>query len=94
MPIKELRAKYGPELKAQRAVNRAIRAEIPGGAECLDAVGAAFRLKKALRELGHPDLAEANRACAILDGIAAGMADEIARRYNLATSEKKSADRG
>ena len=38
MPIKELREKYG-KTKSAQAINAGIRAEIPGGADLLDALG-------------------------------------------------------
>ena len=37
MPLKELKTKYGGT-KARESINRAIRAECPGGGECLDAL--------------------------------------------------------
>ncbi len=39
MGIRDLKARYGTSLRTSQAFNRAIRAEIPGGAAVLDALG-------------------------------------------------------
>lgn len=76
MSFRDLRAKYG-DLKAKRAVNAAIRGEIPGGNETLDAL-AQLRSNSVLLSSDAGQLAER----LILDIIDA-QAQEIARRYNL-----------
>ncbi len=44
MPVKELREAYG-NAKTWQAMNRAVRKEIPGGDELLDAIGLAAPLR-------------------------------------------------
>lgn len=84
MPIRDLREKYGSG-KARELVNRAIRAEIPGGAAVLDRLA---RWRHGLRELVEAGEAtpheEADYRAAVEERDR--MADEIARRYGLKTN--------
>jgi hypothetical protein len=85
MPLRELRAKYGKTSgPAREAINRAIRAEVPGGGIVLDLLAltrnAADRLgweeadgRPSLLRVLHERLAEA----------ANEMDTEIRRRYNV-----------
>lgn len=81
MGIRELREKYGRTLKGFVAINVAIREELPGGRELIDALGA---LRAYLQKC--PDDRAARLAYANLQKSRAPLADEIARRYDLASS--------
>lgn len=77
MSTKDLAAKYGKSRNATQNINAAIRAEIPGGSQALDALDALrhrFESKpSADTEAGY------NWAQAIVSAMAA----EIRRRYDL-----------
>lgn len=53
MPIRDLRDKYGRNLKSRQVINAAIRGEIVGGDDCLDALALADRLVLRLKERGE-----------------------------------------
>lgn len=83
MGIRELRAKYGKNLKGRQAVNAAIRAEVVGGDDCLDSLATVTRLADRLdeRQLAGRDLAkDAHRSLAALREVMAGV---ISERYEL-----------
>lgn len=83
MGIRELRAKYGKNLKGRQAVNAAIRAEIVGGDDCLDSLAMVTRLADRLdeRQLAGRDLAkDAHRSLIALREVMAGI---VAERYGL-----------
>lgn len=69
MSRRDLTNKYGKNLNTHRAINAAIRAEIPGGNEALDAL-------EAIRDRGADPLA-------VIRDVVKAMADEICRRYGL-----------
>jgi hypothetical protein len=83
MSLKELKARYGGT-KMREAVNRAIRASCPGGAECLDALELCKQMldRNGWRE---PDGQFTPLAVAYdrLLWIAGAMEDEIRSRYDL-----------
>lgn len=83
MGIRELRARYGANLKSSVAFNAAIKAELPGGAELIEAI----RLLRAFIEI-YPDDRFARRALADLYKARAPLGDEIARRYDVASARE------
>jgi hypothetical protein len=74
MSRRELAEKYGKNKNSTQRLNAAIRAEIPGGSEALDALDS-------LRFAGNEQGAAAVRS------IIAAMAAEIRRRYNLPSAD-------
>lgn len=70
MTLADLKAKYGKNKEARVLINRAIRAELVGGNEALDALDA-------LRNRADEPTLQRLRA------IVSAMADEIRRRYGL-----------
>lgn len=83
MGMKELGEKYGKG-NGRTLVNRAIRAELPGGNELLDVIGLVWEAKQFLAN-GRADAAADKIADAngkLNDGMQA-MSAEIARRYEL-----------
>lgn len=82
MPIKDLRDKYG-DTKGPKLVNRAIRAEVIGGNECLDGLEQAHFLARKLRARNYRGADEAESVIATLNKIRDYMADEIERRYGM-----------
>jgi hypothetical protein len=86
VPLRELRARYGKTSgSAREAVNRAIRAELPGGAETLDAIELFYKIVQRLGGYeadGHtPTVAQVARDR--LAAIAIAMEVEIRRRYGM-----------
>ena len=82
MPIRDLREKYGKG-KGHEVVNRAIRAELVGGDDCLDALPLVNRLVRRLRERGFAGTDESQRALDALRECSEVMANVIADRYDL-----------
>lgn len=80
MAVKELRETYG-NAKTWQAMNRAIRAEIPGGAELLDAICLAAPLS------GRSQLG--GRLFEKLQEARAMMCDHIAQTYGLKSALDK-----
>ena len=80
MGIRELKERYGVSLRASQAINRAIRAEIVGGNDLMDALKFANN-RKDLGELGE-----------CLRRIRAEMANEVARRYSLQSATQNKND--
>lgn len=76
----ELRAKYGGRL--DEALDRAIRAEIDGGHECLTAMTETHLLAKRLA-FGTRRKEDAEIALSALRRLANDMEDEIRRRYGM-----------
>lgn len=81
MPIKDLCEKYRSR-KPRHAVNRAIREELVGGNEVLDALFLVHGLADALQDAGNPIADKAVEAENLLIAARDAMGDEIARRYN------------
>ena len=77
MGVRDLKNRYGRSLRTEQAFNRAIRAEIPGGAAVLDALGLVGS-RKSWEEIQERLL------CA-----RAEMADVIAARYDLQKTMKE-----
>ena len=82
MSTKDLTAKYGKNKNSTQAINAAIRAELPGGAEALDALD---RVRTLDERRGTPETAD---ALAAIRGIVNAMADEIRRRYDMPAREE------
>lgn len=85
MGIRELREKYATNLKGRQAVNAAIRAELIGGNQMLDALSAIDAGESITRE--RPDTLARNEIVQALQLLRLGreaMANEIACRYGLA----------
>lgn len=80
MSTKELREKYGAS-NARAAINRAIRAEIPGGAEALDVLE---RLHHRVQETASRD---ATFALDQVRLVMAAMEADIRQRYGLPDRE-------
>jgi hypothetical protein len=83
MPAIDLRNKYGGSTRM--AINRAIRAELAGGNECLDAMELCHKLVRRLgeHEPGGKVPSVAKVAYDRVAGIADAMENEIRRRYNM-----------
>lgn len=82
MPIRDLREKYGKG-KGREVVNRAIRAELVGGDDCLDALQLMHRLTTRLKDRQIAGAADAQLALDAVRRISEIMAAEIAKRYDL-----------
>lgn len=76
MGLRELKERYGVSLRTSQAFSRAIRAEIVGGKDLMDALKYANN-RRDLGELGE-----------CLRRIRAEMANEVARRYGLQSATK------
>lgn len=76
MGIRGIKARYGGNSK--QALNRAIRAELVGGEDVLDALGLLSRAVLRLEEHGLP-AAKARQAEAALVAVRDEMADQILR---------------
>lgn len=83
MSIRDLRAVYGASLKGRAAVNAAIRAELVGGDDLLDAMERVDRLAARLRERGLAGAAEAQAALDQLRACREVLSEVIAARYGL-----------
>ncbi len=83
MGVRELKAKYGAKTNTTQAFNRAIRAEIPGGADVLDALDLIGRA---------PKRAETDEIIERLRRAKAAMAAVVAARYDLASSRTNEAN--
>jgi hypothetical protein len=86
MSLRDLRARYGKTSgSAREAVNRAIRAELPGGAETLDALELFHKIVQRVGDTepgsGRPTVAQV--AHDRLSTIADAMEEEIRRRYGM-----------
>jgi len=79
MPTKQLREKYGKSNQSL-AINAAIRAELPGGGELLDALEIAH---KAAGRRDDPAAVTASRILSSLLAVKAAMEAEIRRRYDM-----------
>lgn len=79
----DLKLKYGKNLKTHEAINRAIRAEIAGGASALDAAGFLRKLRNRLRELDLPEARDVAAAENLIGEVIQAFSDEIARRYGM-----------
>ncbi|MGD9858233.1 MAG: hypothetical protein AB7U20_25105 [Planctomycetaceae bacterium] len=77
MSLKELRDRYGESVDEQQIIDRAIHAELPGGAEALDA---RVQLDRLRRKSPGPD---AEIAVQLIDEIIGAMDWEIRSRYKL-----------
>lgn len=93
MPKKELCDKYDQKLLA-RAINKAIRAEIAGGDEALDALELAhgFMRRAGVRNAANSDLPQARVYMSIL-AIVDAMEDEVRLRYGVPVSRDRDDDR-
>jgi hypothetical protein len=79
---KELAAIYGKNKNSTQLVNAAVRTEIPGGSEALDALD---ELRSLHENRGLPETATAlKHARAIVDAMAA----EIRKRYDMPPREE------
>lgn len=86
MGTRELRETYGKKSgSAREAINRAIRAELPGGNEALDALTLFHEMKHRLDATGENR--QAADICQVamerVAGIAAAMEREIRKRYGM-----------
>ena len=83
MSIRDLTQKYKRQ-KARQAVNAAIRAELPCGAEVLDLASKYERLRyRANGAFTAEELALIEAVCADLQRLRDAFGNEIARRYDL-----------
>ena len=79
MSMKDLRAVYGDK-KAPLVINAAIRAELPGGNEVLDAIHKAGQMK----HNASPEVKLGIAGCInLMAGIKQAMVSEILRRYDV-----------
>lgn len=85
MGIRELRTVYGANKKGREAVNAAIRAELAGGPEALDALARIQSRHAAARGNHDPAAADLQIALELVQTITEAMGNEIARRYDLAS---------
>jgi len=82
MTLKPLAAKYGgPNAKGRELFNRAIRAELVGGDDLLDAMDLVDRLARRLRERDLAGKSEAQQAMDALIRCRQIFADVIGSRY-------------
>jgi len=88
--MRDLREKYGAKGKARQAINAAIRAELPGGEETLDALELFHKIVLRVGELEADDKTPtiAQVAHDRLAEIADAMEDEIRRRYQIGQSQE------
>ena len=89
MGIRDLRERYGPSKKGREVMNVAVRAEISGGNEALDAIGVLLQLQTIGREEDAAWRGDVDTALASLKRVADAMRGEVARRYELKTAEKE-----
>ena len=82
MPIRELREKYGKS-KVRQVFNAAIRAELVGGDDLLDAMPLVDRLTIRLKERDLAGQTEAQAALDALRDLREVMAAVIAKRWGL-----------
>jgi len=82
-PLRELRERHGGSTSAQ-AINRAIRAEIPGGAKVLEALELWHHIcrRRGWPAHGQPE-PEHVRAYRDLLGIAQAMEDDVRARWGM-----------
>ena len=78
MPIKELKEKYGKSLKSPSVINRAVRAEVPGGSHVLDLLQQLFPMRE--REEFQPVYRK-------LEMTLGAMRDFVAQKYELKTGK-------
>lgn len=83
MTIRELRDKYGDNLKARAAVNAAIRAELVGGGNVLDALGLLFVASEKSRRAKYPESEEIDAAYWATKKAADALGRMITEKYNL-----------
>ena len=88
MPTKDLAAKYGKNKNSRVLVNAAIRAELVGGNETLEALELADRLSRASADIppGLESYAVVNLIPQTLDAvhaIAAAMRADVRQRYGM-----------
>src|SRR5262245_54695564 len=81
MSTRDLAAKYGKAKNSTQLVNAAIRAEMTGGAEALDALDSLRRIDE---RRGTPETADALTA---VRRMVDAMADGIRRRYGMPPRE-------
>jgi hypothetical protein len=93
MSSQTLREKYDAKL-LPRAVNKAIRAEIPGGDEALAALELAhgFLRRAGVRNAADSDLPQARMYMAVL-AIVDAMEDEVRQRYDIPPAKDRDDDR-
>lgn len=77
MSLQDLKAKYGGS-KSRQAINRAIRAECPGGPEALDALELLYKMSQR-----HGRGSEAEVGYLQVLGIVDAMEDVIRERYGM-----------
>lgn len=75
-----IREKYGGKL--HQAINRAIRAEMVGGDDLLDALERVDRLTRRLKDFGHPGVTEATAALEQLRALKELMSALVRARYD------------
>lgn len=80
MTTKDLREKYDAP-NAKNAINKAIRAELPGGNEAIEAREQLHLINQASRSR------DTKAALALVSGIIAAMEAEIRRRYGMPPAE-------
>lgn len=85
MAFRNLREKYGNK-KARQVVNAAIRAELPGGTEAIEALSRLQSRHAAARGNGDPAAGELKLALELVQHVTDRMAAEIGRRYRLGGS--------
>ncbi len=88
MGVRELREKYGANKKARIAINTAIRAELAGGTEAIEALSRIQARHAAARGNEDPAATELRFALELVQAITDAMSAEIARRYGLKTAEE------
>ena len=86
MAMKELGAKYGKG-SGRGLVNRAIRAELLGGNEALDALKAIHDAELHFASNPAKCAAELSRAHTLVSELVRKLSNEIARRYELPSYE-------
>lgn len=87
MAMRDLRQKYHVNGKGRQAINAAIRAEIAGGTEALDALELFHKIT--LRVGDGVKMTIAQLAHDRLSGIVNAMDDEIRRRYGVGGGQEK-----
>lgn len=83
MGIKQLREKYGKNLKGRKALNAAVRAELIGGDDVLDALNIVNAAARAMKDRDFDGWQELEQAAQLLIEVADKMRAEIGRRYDL-----------